>query len=200
MLPSVLWPGRSSLEQFFKPLVDDCLLLEPSLRPPMPKIYEALVAVARQNNELAGLHIEFAAPDQLRGWTDSAVSTCLATSVQGHARRVMNQRLLTSMAKETHIAEISSSTTRHAIQGRRPTTEQSMVCTLLSSMHQWNFALTDSPCCLYHCAVAKCISLCERLQARPCNQDFTPHGEGQCMACGLLLEGDEDCIACLQSI
>jgi len=195
MLPSVLWPGKSALEQFCKPLVDDCLLLEPSLRPPTPKIYEAVVAVARQNSELAGLRIEFAAPDQLRGWTDSAVHTCLAASVQ-HARRVQDQRYLTSMARETPVAEISS-TARHALQGRRPTTKQSMLYTLLKAMHQWNFAVTDSPCCLFHCALAECISMCEQLQAMPCRPQFVPHSEGQCMTCGLLLDEGERCIACL---
>lgn len=203
MLPAVLWPGNSVLEQHCSPLVDHCLHLQPSCRPPMTKVYETLVSIARENSELAERET-FAALDQLRSWTDSAVHDCLAATTQGRARRgghvqrqVNHEQFLPLAVQENLAAEITS-TTRYALQGRMPTMEHGMVSSLLVTMMQWNFALKESPCCLYHCAVTACIGVCERLQTVPCHRSFTPYGDEQCMTCGLLLCRGEQCDVCCE--
>merc|ERR1712204_45203 len=99
------------------------------------------------------------------------------------------------VAEEKQAAEITS-ITRCALQGRTPTTETGMATTLIMSMIQWNFAVKESSCCLYHCALAACIGVCERLQAQPCQHSFLPYCDEQCMTCGLLLVGGDQCIVC----
>jgi len=196
VLPAVLWPGMSSLEELCKQVVDDCLHIEPSLRPTMPKVYEVLVAVARGSDMLAGLRMEWAAPDQLRPWTDAVVHDCLAASSYSRARRVTRQRLVPGpKANGKQTAEITN-TTRYALVGRIPTTEEGMMASLFTTMMQWNFALTQSTCCLYHGAVTECIRVCERLQTHPCQQTFMPTGHVQCLTCGLLFDQGEQCVAC----
>merc|ERR1712150_229880 len=189
MMPSVVWPGNSSLEQFCKPLVDDCLQLDPLLRPPMTQVYEALAVVAGQHSELARLRLEWTASDQLRAWTGSAVHECLsAAPVQCRSRKVKHER----RANEEQAAQITS-TTRYVVMGRMPSTEEGMMTSLFNSMLQWNFALSESPCCLFHAAVAECIRVCEKLQALECQEAYMPKAHGQCLTCGLLLDDDEQC-------
>jgi len=195
ILPAVLWPGMSPLEHLCKQLVDDCLQLEPSLRPPMPKVYEVLVSVARVNDMLAGLRMEWAAPDQLRPWTDSVEHECLAASSHSRARRVTRQNVVPRAAGGKQAAEITDST-RYALVGRVPTTDEGMMASLFTSMLQWNFALAESPCCLYHAAIKECIRICEQLRGHPCQESFLPTGHFQCLACGLLFDQGEQCIAC----
>jgi len=196
MLPNVLWPGVSPLESLCKPLVDDCLQLEPSLRPPMPKVYEVLVRVARESDMLAGLRMEWATPDQLQPWTDSVVHECLTASSHNRARRVKGQNLVPRAAEGERTAGLITKTTRYALVGRIPTTDEGMIASLFTTMMQWNFALTESPCCLYHGAVTECIRICEQLREYPCQQTFMPTGHLQCLTCGLLFDQGEGCAAC----
>jgi len=161
----------------------------------MTKIYEILASIARENGELAGECTEFAAADQLRSWTDSAVQDCLAAPEKRQARKVNQRHLLQSVAEEQQTAEITSAPPC-ALQGRMPTTNEGMITTLFMTMMQWNFSVDDAPCCMYHGAVLTCIRLCEQLRAGPCRIGMMHVGEVQCMTCGLLLARDEQCAVC----
>jgi len=199
VMPAVLWPGMSSLEELCKQLVADCLQLEPSLRPPMPNVYEELAAVARESDMLAGLRMEWAAPDQLQPWTDSVVHECLAAMPHSRVRSRKRLNLMPRAAERAAGGNLTAEgtiTRRYALVGRMPTTEEGMASSLITCMLQWNFELEESPCCLYHGAVSACSRVCAWLQAQRCQQAFMPMGDTQCATCGMLIDEAERCVAC----
>lgn len=208
VLPSPLWPGNNSLENRGRILVDDCVSVDAVLRPSMSRVYDFLIGMLKENEELAGL-ADFVAPDQLRSWTDEALNECLAAPLPGHPSRVKQTGLKTATRRQEEQTGSKTATRRQeeqqepiptkpcfALQGMAPTQRQGILFSLLMTLMQWNFELPSEPCCLYHAALTACMRACETLQARQCQIGFMPGGSVQCNQCGLLLEDGESCTVC----
>jgi len=187
-VPTMAWPQQCPLCDQCAALADQCLAIEPDMRPDIRSVHAEL----EKWSELCGNSSQVE-PQEAQSLEDAVVALRSQDVSLPRGRRDSGDL---APAAEVGPSGGNKADALHLILPElRETPRQTRQLMLMGMVEKWNFPCPPEACCEFHAATLYIRNTLAELHRIQCSRGFRPVGTCQCSACGVLND-QEICDVC----